>query len=226
MGNATGRKPNTVGEEASAFGERVKGAVKEGAGAVTGNESLKHEGRVEREEGRQRQAANQVFTGTFRDADSADRAYRSMLDRGYTNDDINLMMSEDTRKKYFSGQKGATEIGTKAAEDAGKGAAVGGAIGATIAAIAAIGSSVIFPGLGVVVAGPLLAGLAGAGAGGATGGLIGYLVGKGIPEERARLYENDIKNGGIVMGFNPRSDEDADYFEREWKNYRAENIYR
>jgi hypothetical protein len=29
-----------------------------------------------------------------------------------------------------------------------------------------------------------------------------------------------------VMGVEPRSDEDADYFEREWKNYRGEHIYR
>jgi hypothetical protein len=27
------------------------------------------------------------------------------------------------------------------------------------------------------------------------------------------------------MGVTPRSDEDADYFEREWKNYRGEHVY-
>ena len=34
-----------------------------------------------------------------------------------------------------------------------------------------------------------------------------------------------VKEGGIVMGVTPRSDEDADYFEREWKNYRGEHVY-
>jgi hypothetical protein len=29
-----------------------------------------------------------------------------------------------------------------------------------------------------------------------------------------------------VMGVRPRSDEDAQYFENEWRNYRGENIYR
>jgi len=29
-----------------------------------------------------------------------------------------------------------------------------------------------------------------------------------------------------VMGVTPRSDEDADYFEREWRNARGEQIYR
>jgi len=76
-----------------------------------------------------------------------------------------------------------------------------------------------------VIAGPLAAALAGAGAGGLAGGLIGSLVGAGIPEERARVYEKGVKEGGIVMGVKPRSIEDADYFEREWKKSRGEQVY-
>jgi hypothetical protein len=82
------------------------------------------------------------------------------------------------------------------------------------------------PGLGLVVAGPIAAGLAGAGAGGLTGGVLGALVGAGIPEDRAKEYESGIKDGGIVMGVNPRSDDDATYLESEWRNFRGEKIYR
>mgnify|MGYP003381339126 CR=1 FL=1 len=46
---------------------------------------------------------------------------------------------------------------------------------------------------GIVLAGPIAAGLAGAGAGGITGGLIGALIGSGIPEERAKVYESGVK---------------------------------
>jgi len=59
-----------------------------------------------------------------------------------------------------------------------------------------------------------------------TGGLIGALVGAGIPEDRAKLYESDIKNGGIVMIISARTPEDAEYFEREWRSCRGENVYR
>ena len=59
-----------------------------------------------------------------------------------------------------------------------------------------------------------------------TGGLVGALIGSGIPEERAKEYETGIREGGLVMGVNPRSNEDADYFENEWRNYRGESIYR
>jgi hypothetical protein len=69
-------------------------------------------------------------------------------------------------------------------------------------------------------------GLAGAGAGGLTGGIIGALIGWGIPEERAKLYESYLKNGGIVLGVIPHNDDDAAYFEGEWKGYNGRNVYR
>ena len=168
-----------------------------------------------------------MMTGTFRDRDSAERAYSSLTSRGYTDKEVNLLMSDDTRKKHFSKDvETHTELETKALKGAGAGAAIGGTAGAAIAAIAAIGTSLLIPGLGIIVAGPLAAALAGAGAGGAAGGLIGALVGHGIPEDRAKIYETDIKNGGIVMGVTPKSADDATYLENDWKTNRAENVYR
>ncbi len=215
----------TVKEEASAFGERVMGDVKEAAGAVTGNESLENRGEMQANEGAARQSQNRVLTGMFRDRDSADKAYNSALSRGYSKDDVNLMMSDQTRDSWFADGDDSA-LGSKALEGAGTGSAIGGTLGAVIGGIAAIGTNVLLPGLGLVVAGPLLAALAGAGAGGLTGGLVGALIGSGIPEEHAKMYEEGIKNGGAVMGITPRNSEDADYFESEFRNNRAENIYR
>ena len=82
--------------------------------------------------------------------------------------------------------------------------------------MAAIGTNILLPGLGLVVAGPLAAGLAGAGAGAATGGLIGALTGAGVPEDEAERYSNDIKEGGIYMGYKPRNEEDARYTYDRW----------
>ena len=169
-------------------------------------------------------ARSRMMTGLFRDRESAERAYGTLSSRGYGKDDVNLLMSEDTRKKYFT--DGDSDLDTKAWEDAGKGAAIGGGVGATLAAIAAIGTTLALPGLGLLIAGPIAAALAGGGAGALTGGLIGALVGHGIPEEHAKVYEKGIKDGGIVMGVNPRTTEDADYFENEWRANRAESLYR
>jgi len=163
-----------------------------------------------------------MLTGMFSDRESTESAYDTLHERGYTKDDINLVMSDETRKNHFS--KGETEIGTKAMEGAGTGSAIGGVVGAAVGIIAAIGTSIVIPGLGLIVAGPIAAGLAGAGAGGVTGGLIGALVGSGMPEERARLYESGVKNGKIVMGVHPRNDEDAKYFQTDWNSKKAEQV--
>lgn len=165
------------------------------------------------------------LTGMFRDRESTENAYNTLHERGYTKDDINLVMSDETRKKHFSGEVKETEIGTKAAEGAGKGSAIGSTVGAIAGVIAAIGTSLVIPGLGIVIAGPIAAGLAGAGAGGITGGMIGALVGAGIPEARAKLYESGIKNGSIVIGVKPRNDDDAKYFEEKWRTNKGEEIY-
>ncbi len=166
-----------------------------------------------------------MLTGMFRDRESTENAYKTLHERGYTKDDINLVMSDETRKKHFSGDVKETELGTKAAEGAGKGSAIGGAVGAIAGVIAAVGTSLLIPGLGLIVAGPIAAGLAGAGAGGITGGIIGALVGSGIPEERAKLYDSGVKNGNIVMGVKPRNEDDAKYLEESWRANRGEEIY-
>ncbi|MFO7526170.1 MAG: hypothetical protein R6W68_12030 [Ignavibacteriaceae bacterium] len=171
------------------------------------------------------------LTGSFTDLKSAERAYEKLREKGYSDDDISIIMSEESLKKYFKDDKGRSksddksEFGNKAMEGAGTGSAIGGTVGAAAGIIAAIGTSVVIPGLGFVIAGPIAAGLAGAGAGGLTGGIIGALVGAGMPKERAEQYEQGIKEGNIVIGVQLRDDADAHSLEEDWGNY-GHNIYR
>jgi hypothetical protein len=167
-----------------------------------------------------------IVTGLFTDRESAERAYQSVASRGYSSDDTNVIMSDETRSRFYpEGSEHTSALADKTMEDAGKGAAIGGTLGAIIAGIAAIGTSVLLPGLGLVVAGPLAAALVGAGAGGLTGGLLGALIGSGVPEEHAAEYESGIKNGGVYMGVHPRSDEDAAYFHNEFNNHGGTNVH-
>jgi hypothetical protein len=168
--------------------------------------------------------SKQIMTGMFRDREAAERAYGCLATRGYGKDDVSLLMSDEARTRHFPKTELTTELGSKAAEGAGIGAVAGGGLGALLLGLAAAGFAI--PGLPILAMGPLAAALTGAGSGGAVGALIGALVGSGIPEERAKLYEQGIKDGGIVMGVTPRSDEDAEYFDREWRNARGEQIYR
>lgn len=169
-----------------------------------------------------------LVTGLFPDRDSAESAFQAAHQRGYAKDDVDLVMSKETRDRHFSGTTAGqqTELGTKAAEGAGVGGAIGGTIGAIVAAIAAVGTSLVLPGIGLVVAGPLAAAIAGAGAGAAGGGLLGALIGYGIPEERVKHYEEGVKNGGILMGVRARNDEDAAHLEGQWKTSKGQHVYR
>src|SRR5438105_8573177 len=125
---------------------------------------------------------SKVFiTGLFKNRVAAEAAVDAIIKRGYTRDDISVMMSDATRNKEF-----ALQTRTHAADGAGIGGAIGGAVGAVLAAIVAVGTTLFLPGLNIVIAGPIAAALAGAGAGGATGGIIGGLIGAGIPEERPK----------------------------------------
>ncbi|MCI0353123.1 MAG: hypothetical protein L0Z53_27200 [Acidobacteriales bacterium] len=120
---------------------------------------------------------------------SAERAYNLMLSRGYSEKEINLMMSDETRQRYLSDEKATdSEPGNKTMENAGFGAAIGVTTGAILGVITAIA----IPGLGFVIAGPIAAALVGAGAGGLTGGIIGAVISWGIPERKV------LPDGGIV----------------------------
>lgn len=166
-----------------------------------------------------------MLTGMFHDRASAEQAWHGLSERGYTQDDVSLMMSDETRRRHFGDRNVTTELGNKAAEGAGIGGGVGGVIGAALAAIAATGTSIALPGLGLVVAGPVAAALAGAGAGAATGGLLGGLIGAGIPEERVKRYEEGLKQGGILMGVQPRSDEDAAHLAQHWRRSNGRDVW-
>ena len=166
-----------------------------------------------------------MVTGLFADGESAERAYQSLAQRGYDIGDINVVMSDDTRKRYFSEDRQInTELGQKVAEGGELGGPMGGSIGTIIPALIAVGV-VALPGLGLVLAGPFAVALAAAGAAGLTVGLIGALSDWGIPEERAQQYETGIRDGGILVGVKPRSDEDARYFVQQWKAIGGQHVH-
>ena len=164
-----------------------------------------------------------MLTAVFRNHRDARSAYDRLLIRGYTSDEISLLMSESTRKLYTEDEEPRHEPGNMATEGMGVGGAIGTAVGATAAAIAAIGTAVVFPGVGLV-AGPIIAAFAGGGAGAVTGGLLGGLIGLGIPESNAKAYEAALKEGGVVIGACTHSTEDANDIRRRFEELHGENI--
>ncbi|MEK6324179.1 MAG: hypothetical protein AABN33_21280 [Acidobacteriota bacterium] len=135
-----------------------------------------------------------LVTGLFKTRSGAEHAVESLVDDGFSRDDISLLMSDATRGREFS-----LQMATKAPEGVATGATVGGVLGAIAAGLVALGI-VVVPGLALVAAGPIIATLAGLGAGAAAGGLAGGLIGLGLPEHEARFYSEEIEKGGILVG--------------------------
>jgi hypothetical protein len=167
-----------------------------------------------------------MVTAVFRDRNRAQDAYDRLVQRGYTSDELNVIMSEATRAACVEGrQDHFRNAGNLATEGMGVGGAIGTAVGATVAALAAIGTSVALPGLGLIVAGPAAAAFAGAGAGALTGGVLGALIGAGFTESNAQAYQDLIREGGVVVGVVPRNEQDAHDIQAEFEELHGENVY-
>src|SRR5262245_59727335 len=171
------------------------------------------------------QQRKKMVTGVFRDRYDAERAFDYLHTAGYLDSEINVLMSDRTRTSYYPGQQHERyEAGTLPTEGMGVGGAIGTAVEATLAAVAAIGTTVAIPGLGLMVAGPLAAALAGGGAGAVTGGIIGALVGAGMTEQNAQAYDEALRSGGVVIGVVPHNDDDASKVQNKFKEFNGENV--
>lgn len=130
--------------------------------------------------------------GVFRDVNAAEDAVKALRNKGFGDNEISIIAKDD--------QKGTTgnqdmEAGDEFVTDSvGDGTAWGGALGGVAGLLAGMGALAI-PGIGpIIAAGPLAGVLSGA----VTGGVAGGLIDLGIPEERGRQYEEDLKQGGVL----------------------------
>jgi len=152
----------------------------------------------------------QAIMGVFKDRHDADKAVDDLERLGYGINDISVIMNEGTRVRAFEAEKGS-----RGGEGVAVGAAAGGALGAIVAGLTATGSIATIAATGGVAAplviGPLAAALAGLGIGAAGGGILGGLVGLGIPEVRAKEYQRDLDDGGILISVraNPGTEDDV-----------------
>jgi uncharacterized membrane protein len=143
----------------------------------------------------------QRAVGVFEHREDAERAIRELKDSGYDLNRVSLVA------KNLEDVKGAREInqqsGNEAKEGAGIGATTGTVLGGFTGLLIGLGALAI-PGVGpVLLAGAELSALAttaaGAGIGAAAGALVGALTGLGIPEDRAKVYEEHVKAGDYLV---------------------------
>lgn len=141
-----------------------------------------------------------TIAAVFDNYSFAEKAAREVRDQGLRTDDISIVAKQGDADD--TGKGTTASMGKKVNDNISDGVVTGGILGGLAGLLIGAGSMVI-PGLGIVAAaGPITGLLSGA----VTGGIVGGLVDLGIPENRSRQYETDIKAGKIL--FSMRTDED------------------
>lgn len=145
-----------------------------------------------------------VLLGVFSDTDNAESAIGALEEGGYNPKDISIIMKDHVQAEVV-----ASHTGVDVAGGAVSGATTGGVIGGVAGLLIGIGAIAV-PGVGaLLIGGPLAAalGLSGAAAttvsgavtGALAGGLVGALVSFGVPEEDAKVYEERVRQGAILL---------------------------
>jgi hypothetical protein len=162
---------------------------------------------------------NTAVFGIYRNVQMAETAAGRLINSGFTNDAISVLLPDENSTREFAHEKN-----TKAPEGTTTGVATGGVIGGTLGLLAGIGALAI-PGVGpFIAAGPIMGALAGLGVGGAVGGVVGALVGMGIPEYEAKRYEGRIKEGGVLLSAHCDTSNQIDTAKKILKDSGAEDI--
>ncbi len=144
-----------------------------------------------------------AVTAVFSDRNSAENAARQIKEEGLRTEDISVVAKhgDDGAKVNDGKNNGIRDGGDKdngIRDNISDGVLTGGVIGSLAGLLIGAGTLMV-PGLGIVAAaGPVTGFLTG----GATGGVVGGLVDLGIPEEKSKKYESDIKSGKILFAMN------------------------
>jgi hypothetical protein len=151
-----------------------------------------------------------TITATFHDRTATERAIDDLTAANIPRDDISIVMSNETRAKYFQGDENVH--GSNIARGAAGGGAIGGSLGAIAGGFLIGGAITIATGGAAapfLIAGPIAGALAGGGAGAAVGSVIGALVGAGVPEAQAGAIEHELKRGGVIIAVRTSETHDA-----------------
>ncbi|MFI4915750.1 MAG: hypothetical protein ACIAS6_04495 [Phycisphaerales bacterium JB060] len=156
-----------------------------------------------------------TVTGLFNTPAEAAGAVHTLEARGIPEHEISIMAGENFKKEAF-----AVDSHSKLPE----GVAIGAGAGGAVVALAAGLTTVATGGAGLLVAGPVVAALAGAGAGAATGGVIGGAIGAAVPEHEIKHYEDAVKQGSVLVGVHCEDGDHKTVAKQTFKDCDAEKI--
>ncbi|GFN24117.1 hypothetical protein [Thermanaeromonas sp. C210] len=129
------------------------------------------------------------------------------------------ILARDKGRQEGGAAEGGLTMGMGGEGDIGDGVTTGSVLGG-LAGLAAGAGALVIPGIGPLVAAGPIAGLL---SGAATGGVAGGLLDWGIPEAEGRRYEEDVRQGKILVSVRCSGDR-ADQAATILRNHGAENV--
>jgi hypothetical protein len=165
------------------------------------------------------------LTGLFPDGESAERAYQACVNRGHVVGDVNVVVSEGTRKRLLAERdEHLAGLAERKMEGGELGGPSGGRVGILVTIFAAVGAAIAIPTVGFI-AGPLAVALAAAGTAGVAASLISAFADWGVPADRVKLYEEGIRSGSILVLVEARSQAEAREIAEDWTRIGGRGIF-
>ena len=138
--------------------------------------------------------------GIFSNRQDAEHALTELRDAGFNMDKVSVIVKNAGGNDQIGGADVSDSKGEQIAGGTKAGATAGAATGGIVALVGSLGVLAI-PGVGVaaevgfLLANTLLGGVIGA----ATGALAGALIGWGVPEDKAKYYDERVSQGDYLV---------------------------
>lgn len=137
------------------------------------------------------------MSGAFYTEQSANGAIDGLIALGYPSDEIDVIMSDETRSRYTPRTAPGQAQGANAPHDEPGGEVLGATVGALVGGVAG------------AALGPVAA-LVSGGGGALVGGFLGRIMGEGMPEPQAQRIRQEVAAGAIVVGIEAHEDDVAE----------------
>lgn len=139
---------------------------------------------------------SKTVLGVFSSRDQAEKAVSELRTKGF--DKEISILAKGQGKNNDTDENSVMFGGDSVTDGATTGSVIGGIAGLAVGA-----GALAIPGIGpLIAAGPIAGLLSGAASGGIAGGLVDW----GIPEDRSKYYEGQVKGGNIVAAVQSSED--------------------
>lgn len=166
-----------------------------------------------------------TILGIFTERENAEDAFNQIKTKGYDPKDISIVVKDKSDSEKIEEETGSDVV---------DGAVAGATSGVLLGGLAGLLASFVIPGLGAFfIGGPIAAALgltgaaasitSGAATGALAGGILGALTGLGLSEDDAKIYEQRIKEGGILVAVTAHNGQEKE-IERIFTDNHAEDL--